>query len=83
MLSKSTLNYDRGEKFAAYRTIPNFPEYLLIDQYHIHIEHHVKTAVNQWWFSEYDDPTMTLSFSTFKSQIQIADFYENIDLTEA
>ncbi|NET37123.1 MAG: Uma2 family endonuclease [Cyanothece sp. SIO1E1] len=79
VLSKSTQNYDRSEKFAAYRTIPNFQEYLLIDQYQIHIEHYVKTAAHQWLFSEYDDPTMTLTFSTFEVQVQIADLYEDID----
>ncbi len=32
VLSKFTQNYDRGEKFVAYRSIPTFREYLLIDQ---------------------------------------------------
>ena len=81
VLSKSTQNYDRSEKFAAYRTIPTFQEYLLIDQHRVHVEHHVKTAVNQWLFSEYDDPNVVLSFSAFEYQIQIADLYENIDFT--
>ncbi|QKQ77570.1 Uma2 family endonuclease [Nostoc sp. TCL240-02] len=89
VLSKSTQNYDspaetlceRGEKFVAYRKIPTFQEYLLIDQYRIHIEHHVKTAAHQWLFSEYDDPTVTLSLSTFELQIQIAELYENIDFS--
>lgn len=81
VLSKSTQNYDRSEKFAAYRTIPNFCEYLLIDQYTIHVEHFVKTAAHQWLFSEYDDPTITLSFSAFEVQTQIADLYETIDFT--
>ncbi|VXD20074.1 conserved hypothetical protein [Planktothrix serta PCC 8927] len=79
VLSKSTQNYDRSEKFASYRTIPTFQEYLLIDQYRIHVEHYVKTDVNQWIFSEYDDPNVTLSFSNFETQILIADLYENID----
>lgn len=83
VLSKSTQNYDRGEKFVAYRTMPNFQEYLLIDQYRIHVEHHVKTAINQWLFSEYDDPTTTLSFSTFEFQVQIADLYDTVDFTGA
>lgn len=83
VLSRSTQNYDRGEKFMAYRTIPTFQEYLLIDQYRIHIEHHVKTAVNQWLFSEYDDPSVTLSFSTLDIQVQIADLYESIDFANA
>lgn len=81
VLSKSTQNYDRGEKFVAYRTIPIFQEYLLIDQYRIHVEHHVKTAVHQWLFSEYDDPTITLSLSTFELQFQISELYENIDFS--
>lgn len=82
VLSKSTQNYDRSEKFAAYRTIPTFKEYLLIDQYRVHVEHYVKTAVNQWIFSEYDDPKITLSFSVFEFQIQIADLYDNIEFTD-
>ncbi len=81
VLSKSTQNYDRGEKFVAYRKIPTFQEYLLIDQYRIHVEHHVKTAAHQWLLSEYDDPTVTLSLSTFELQIQIAELYENIDFS--
>jgi len=79
VLSRSTKNYDRSEKFAAYRTIDTFQEYLLIDQYRIHVEHHVKTAVNQWLFSEYDDPAVTLSLKLLDLQIQIADLYDNID----
>ena len=81
VLSKSTQNYDRSEKFAAYRTIDTFQEYLLIDQYRVHVEHHVKTAVNQWLFSEYDDPLVTISLQFADLQIQIADLYDNIDFT--
>ncbi len=81
VLSRSTKNYDRSEKFAAYRTIETFEEYLLIDQYRIHVEHHLKTAANQWLFSEYDDPLITLSFRTFEFQVQIADLYDNIDFS--
>jgi Uma2 family endonuclease len=81
VLSRSTQNYDRSEKFAAYRTINTFQEYVLIDQYRIRVEHHVKTAVNQWLFSEYDDPTVTISLRFADVQIQIADLYDNIDFT--
>jgi Uma2 family endonuclease len=79
ILSKSTQDYDRGEKFVAYRTIENFQEYLLIDQYRVHVEHYIKTAAHQWLLSEYDDLAVTLSFSTFEFQVQIADLYENIE----
>ena len=79
VLSRSTKNYDRSEKFEAYRSIDTFQEYLLIDQYRIHVEHHVKTAVNQWLFTEYDNPAVTLFLKFLDLQIQIADLYDNID----
>jgi len=79
VLSKSTQDYDRGEKFVAYRTIESFQEYLLIDQYRVHVEHYVKTAAKQWLFSEYDDPMVVLSLNCLGLEIKIADFYEEID----
>lgn len=79
VLSKSTQDYDHGDKFSAYRTIESFREYLMIDQYSVHIEHYVKTAAHQWLLSEYDDPSVTLTLRTFDAQIQIAALYENIE----
>jgi Uma2 family endonuclease len=55
VLSKSTKSYDRDEKFAAYRTITSFQEYILIDQYKMHVEQYFKTDNNKWIFSEYED----------------------------
>ena len=80
ILSKSTQDYDHGEKISAYRTIDSFQEYLLIDQYSFHIEHYVKTAANQWLLSEYDQPETTFPLSTFDIEIAIVDLYENIDI---
>jgi Uma2 family endonuclease len=80
VLSKSTQDYDHGEKFSAYRTIASFREYLLIDQYGVHVEHYVKTAANQWLLSEYDDSNITLSLSMFEAQVNIMALYENIDI---
>lgn len=79
ILSKSTQDYDHGEKFSAYRTVNSFCEYLLIDQYRIHVEHYVKTAAHQWLLSEYDDPEVTLCLNAFDVQFQISMLYENID----
>ena len=82
VLSKSTKDYDRSEKFIAYRTIETFQEYLLIDQYQIHVEHYVKTAVNQWLLSEYTDPQVRLSLNSVDLELKIADLYENIEFAE-
>ncbi|MBE9189005.1 Uma2 family endonuclease [Gloeocapsopsis crepidinum LEGE 06123] len=83
VLSKSTQDYDRGEKFVSYRTIDSFREYLLIDQYNVHVEHYIKTAAHQWLLSEYEDLTITISFKAFEFEIQIAELYENIDFSNA
>lgn len=80
VLSKSTQDYDRGEKFSTYRTIDSFREYLLIDRYSIHVEHYVKTATKQWLLSEYDRSNVTFSLSTFDTQIEIITLYDNIDI---
>ncbi len=82
VLSKSTQDYDHGEKFSAYRTVDSFREYLLIDQYSIHVEHYVKTAANQWLLSEYGDRNVTLTLSAFEAQIEIIALYENIDIDD-
>ena len=82
ILSKSTKDYDRSEKFRSYRTIETFQEYLLIDQYQIHVEHYVKTAVNQWLLSEYTDPQVTLTLNSVDLKLKIADLYENIEFVE-
>ncbi|WP_365670975.1 Uma2 family endonuclease [Okeania sp. SIO3I5] len=50
VLSNSTRNYDKDQKFAAYRTISTFQEYLLIDQYTIQVEQYYKNAQKQWIF---------------------------------
>ncbi len=52
VLSPSTSSYDRGDKFAAYRTIPSFQEYLLIEQGRPAVEHHWKTEDGRWHLEE-------------------------------
>jgi Uma2 family endonuclease len=83
VLSKSTQNYDRSEKFVAYRTIPSFGEYLLVSQYSVRVEHHVKTAPDRWLLSEYSDPNTILTLSSFDLQLSIADLYENIEFEDS
>lgn len=79
VLSASTRSYDKDAKFAAYRTIPNFQEYLLIDQYTMHIEQYSKTQQKRWTFSEYDDANETISLNSFSCQITLADIYDKVE----
>lgn len=79
VLSDSTKAYDRDEKFAAYRAIATFGEYLLIDQSRLHIEHYVKQSANQWLFSEYNEPEARVILATVAVEIVLSDLYENVE----
>ncbi|KJH72763.1 Uma2 family endonuclease [Aliterella atlantica] len=78
VLSDSTKAYDRDEKFAAYRTIATFGEYLLIDQSRLHVEQYVKQSANQWLFTEYNGQE-AISLATVAVEINLADLYENVE----
>jgi len=79
VLSKSTKNYDRGEKFADYRSIPTFQEYLLIDQTKPHVEHYLKQAANQWLLREYSQLENQLQLSSLGIELSLAEIYENVE----
>jgi Uma2 family endonuclease len=79
VLSKSTQIYDQRKKFKFYRTIPSFQEYILIDQYSIHIEQYYKTESNQWIFSEKDGEESILKFNKIPFEIVLADIYDKVD----
>ena len=82
VLSKGTRAYDRDEKFAAYRSIPSFQEYLLIDQYRLQVEQYSKTDANKWIFSEYSCAGDRLMLSSISVEVSLADLYENIEFSE-
>jgi Uma2 family endonuclease len=78
VLSKSTKSYDREDKFAAYRTIPTFQEYLLIDQNRIYVEQFSKTGKKRWNLCEYDEEDENISFETLPFEISLQDLYNKV-----
>ena len=78
VLSRSTKKYDRNGKFAEYKTLPSFQEYVLIDQNKCHIETHFKEAPNLWRDSMYDDMSQSLYLKSIDCSIALSDIYEDI-----
>jgi len=76
VLSASTANYDREDKFAAYRTIPTFQEYLLISQERCYIEQFYKKD-NNWFFKAFETPTI-ITLKSLQIEVEIADIYNKI-----
>ncbi|MEG4486270.1 Uma2 family endonuclease [Microcoleus sp. D2_18a_B4] len=79
VLSESTADYDRGGKFKLFRTIPTFREYVLIDQYEMHVEQFVKTDDNKWVLSEYDGADAVLRLSCVEFEMRLGDIYDRVD----
>ncbi len=79
VLSKATKGYDKDGKFAAYRSIPSFQEYLLIDQYTLQVEIYSKMEANKWIFLEYKSAGDRIVLTSIPFAIALADLYENIE----
>jgi Uma2 family endonuclease len=79
VLSKTTKSYDKDGKFAAYRSIPSFQEYVLIDQYTLQVEMYSKTEAHKWIFSEYKNVDDRIVLTSIPFEIALADLYENIE----
>jgi len=76
VLSAATANYDREEKFAAYRTISTFQEYLLISQERLYIEHFQKEG-DCWVFTAYESDRI-IHLNSLRVEVEIADIYNKV-----
>lgn len=79
VLSNSTKDYDRGGKFLAYRSIQEFREYILIDQYSYHIEQFAKNSNDKWVLTEYDSDESVLTLESVEFQMPLREIYERIN----
>ena len=82
VLSKSTSNYDQSDKFMYYRSIPEFKEYILINQYQYHVMQYVKTDDGKWIFTELQSESDILTLETIDFQIALSDLYEHVNFTQ-
>ena len=79
VLSKSTQNYDYTDKFRYYRSIPEFQEYILIDQYRFYIAQYFKQENGQWAFNDYEGEEAVLNLASVNFEISFPDLYERVD----
>jgi Uma2 family endonuclease len=80
ILSASTKNYDRGDKFKLYRDIPFLKEYILVDSESISIEAFFINNNNHWELREYRDIADELWIENIQLSIPLKDVYEGTDL---
>jgi len=78
VLSSSTKNYDKGEKFDFYRSIPEFKEYILVEQYQPYVAQYKK--INEGWLlNEYESLDAVLNLFAIALQIPLTEIYDLVD----
>jgi Uma2 family endonuclease len=82
ILSSSTRNYDRGEKFMLYRAIPALKDYLLVDSQSIHVEHFAINKEGLWQLKEYNNLNEDIFIETHNVKLAMEDVYERSKLLD-
>lgn len=83
VLSKSTKNYDLGDKFIYYRSIPKFKEYILIDQTKYHVIQYTKNIEERWLLTEHESEEAILELSSIEFQINLKEIYEKVNFADS
>lgn len=80
ILSPSTKNYDRGEKFRLYRDIPSLQEYILVDTESILVEAFRLNESRHWELEELKTLEETLLIRSVDLSFSLKDVYTDTKL---
>lgn len=80
ILSDSTEAYDRGDKFAHYRTLPSLQTYLLVSQHRVAAELYVRQADGRWLLSTYDRLADSVPLESVEASLALAEVYDKVEL---
>lgn len=78
VLSPTTADYDRGGKFAHYRTLPSLAEYLVLAQDQVHAEHSRRQPDGSWLLTETDRPGEILELPSIGCRLDLAAIYARV-----
>lgn len=77
VLSPSTKNYNRGDKFMLYRSIATLKEYILVDSLSVLIEAWFINEKHNWELREYKSIDDILTLLTIQTEIPLKDIYDD------
>jgi Uma2 family endonuclease len=80
VLFGTTEAFDQGDKFADYRKLESFQEYVLVSQTLMRVEVFRRNAEGQWVLYTFDAQDQ-LRLASLDFSCPIADVYEDVDLT--
>lgn len=80
ILSPSTRDYDRGQKFKLYRDIPSLKEYILIDSESVNVEIFFLNQHGNWELKEYKTIDDSFYLDSVQVKLELNEIYEGTRL---
>lgn len=80
VLSRSTRDYDRGQTFDLYRTIPTLRDYVLVDQYAISVEHRFLDG-GKWESKRYTSRDDVIHLKGVDIALDVNGIYDLVDFS--
>jgi len=78
VLSASTENYDRGDKFRAYWALDSLEEYILVDQYRMRVEYFRQVNERDWFLRVFTKVEEALELKSVGVEIPLEQIYRNV-----
>lgn len=78
VLSATTADYDRDEKFTEYQSIESFREYLLISQKRPHVIQYVRQSDGKWLRSDLLGLNTSVMLDAFNVTLPLSEIYQRV-----
>lgn len=82
VLSKTSRDYDRGDKFLSYRSIPSLQDFVAIEQDRVFVEHFSKVKSGEWLLREYASLDERFTLASIGVSIALKSLYEKTSLAK-
>jgi Uma2 family endonuclease len=79
VLSDSTKNYDRGQKFQYYRMLPSLKEYVAVAQDEVHVERYARRDAGEWTLTDFSQPEDNLELKSVGVALKLSEIYRMVD----
>jgi Uma2 family endonuclease len=79
VLSESTEDYDRGQKFQQYRKLPSLLEYAIVAQDALRIEQWIRQPGDRWLLSESSGREASIQFVSIGCMMPLDEIYDKVE----
>ena len=83
VLSDSTAAFDKGQKFAEYKTLPSLREYVLIHQDKAHVDFYFRDEEGIWQHTATEGLETEANFQSIGVSLLLSKIYRNVSFETA